>query len=263
MEIKIRDFAFAHTDYSTLQKSKYFKWIRTNEQRNVCFFTDTSLEDARYSNDKIKVAWLLEPRAINPHIYSFVEKNHNLFDYILTYDKKLLEISEKFLFYAHGGCWINDDDKKITEKTKFCSIIASGKRQTEGHVLRHDVISALSGKIDVFGNGYKRIENKIEALKDYKFSIVIENSIQDDYFTEKLIDNIITGTIPLYWGTNNVNNYFKNIPTFKSIDELTQLIHYYENNEYDSIFIKENFELASKYNIPEDYIFENYNFLFN
>ena len=56
MEIKIKDFAFAHTDYSTLQKSKYFKWIRTNEQRDVCFFTDTSLEDARYSNDKIKVA---------------------------------------------------------------------------------------------------------------------------------------------------------------------------------------------------------------
>lgn len=259
MEIKIKDFAFAHTDYSTLQKCKYFSWTRKNESSNVCFFTDTSLPAVYQSNDRIKVAWLIEPRAINSETYEFIKNNHNLFDYILTYDKELLKISEKFLFYPHGGCWLKDEDKKIHNKTKFCSIIASGKRQTEGHILRHDVINHLKDKIDIFGFGYNPIDNKIDGLKDYKYSIVIENSIQDDYFTEKIIDTILTGTIPIYWGTKNINSYFKNIPIFTNIKELEEII----NNDITNYNIEENFNLALKLTIPENYFFENYNFLFN
>ena len=259
MEIKINDSAFAHTDFSTLQKSKYMNWVRTNDVRDVCFFTDNSLTNAVQSHDKIKIAWIIEPKAINSYSYDFVRENHNLFDYILTYDTELLSISDKFKFYPHGGCWLSDLDKQLFDKTKFCSIIASNKRQTIGHKLRHDVISQLSSVIDVYGHaGNNNIDNKINGLKDYKFSIVIENSQQDDYFTEKLIDTLLTGTIPLYWGTANINNYFKNIPIFNTIDELKRLLEYYSNNEYSKNDIKDNFETALKYTIPEDYIIENY-----
>jgi hypothetical protein len=262
MEVKIRDTAFAHTDYSTLQKSKYFSWSRTNEQRSVCFFTDNSIANVLNSNDKVKVAWLIEPRSINSTTYNLVKQIENNFDYILTYDSELLSVSDKYLFYPHGGCWLNDNDKQIFEKSKTCSIIASSKSQTEGHKLRHSVIKKLGDKIDSFGGGYVRVENKITALKEYRFSIVIENSKQDDYFTEKLIDTLLTGTIPLYWGTNNINKYFNNIPTFNTIEELENIIEYYSKNEYPIDDIKNNFDKALKYTIPEDYIFENYPFLF-
>ena len=36
---------------------------------------------------------------------------------------------------------------------------------------------------DLFGRGYRPINNKIEGLKDYRYSIVIENSKSDYYFT--------------------------------------------------------------------------------
>lgn len=262
MEIKIKDTAFAHTDYSTLQKSKNFSWTRSNEPRKVCFFTDGSMAQVFNSNDTIKVGWLIEPRAINSSSYEFAERAINSFEYILTYDTDLLSKSDKFLFYPHGGCWLADEDKQLFEKTKFCSIIASNKSQTEGHKLRHSVVSALGPKIDAFGGGYTRVENKITALKDYKFSIVIENSKQDSYFTEKLIDTLLTGTIPLYWGTDKINEFFTNIPTFNTIEELENLIDYYSKNEYPIEDIKTNFDTALKYTIPEDYIFENYKLLF-
>jgi len=261
MEVKINDTAFAHTDYSTLQKSKFFKWVRTNEPMNVCFFTDHSLSNVLNSKDKIKVAWLIEPRAINPYSYDFIEHNHNLFDYVLTYDDYLLTLNNKFKFYPHGGCWLSDSDKQIFKKDKFCSIIASSKNQTEGHRLRHAIINSRKD-IDIFGNGYNYIENKITGLEGYKFSIVIENSKQDIYFTEKLIDTLLTGTIPLYWGSNKINYFFKDIPCFNTIEDLNLLLEYYKNNTYPYDNIIENYKKALEYTIPEDYIFQNYKELF-
>ena len=261
MEIKIRDLAFAHTDYSTLQKSKYFKWVSTGDKKNVCFFTDSCLNQVYHSNDTIKVAWLIEPRAISEASYDFIKKNWNAFDYILTYDKELLLLDKRFIFYPHGGCWIKDEDKKIYEKTKFCSIIASSKADTEGHKLRHKIIERHK-EIDVFGNGYNFIENKVDGLRDYKFSIVVENSMQDDYFTEKIIDSIMCGCVPIYWGTKNINDYVNNIPTFNTTEELDVLLDRLKKDNYPEEYKKTNFDIAKKFTIPEDYIFENYNFLF-
>ncbi len=44
------------------------------------------------------------------------------------------------------------------------------------------------------------VENKFETYAQYKFSLVIENSA--DYLSEKLIDAVISGTIPIYVGPN-------------------------------------------------------------
>ena len=66
-----------------------------------------------------------------------------------------------------------------------------------------------TNKIDFYGSGCDNpIDFKVDGLKNYRFSIVIENSIESDYFTEKLLDCFLTGTIPIYWGTKNIENYF-------------------------------------------------------
>ena len=36
----------------------------------------------------------------------------------------------------------------------------------------------------------------------------MENNIEPDYFTEKLIDCFLTGTVPIYLGPKQVENYF-------------------------------------------------------
>lgn len=47
-------------------------------------------------------------------------------------------------------------------------------------------------------------DDKIEYLKNFKFNICPENSDTPGYVTEKLFEAIISGCIPLYWGSNNV-----------------------------------------------------------
>ena len=62
--------------------------------------------------------------------------------------------------------------------------------------------------VDVLGRGYVPFENKWEGLLPYHYSIVIENAQEPYYFTEKIIDAMMCNTIPIYWGTPNIGDYF-------------------------------------------------------
>jgi hypothetical protein len=143
------------------------------------------------------------------------------------------------------------------------SIIASFKRQTDGHRLRHDVIHALGDKMDVYGNGYRKIDNKLIGLKDYRFSIVIENTKQNFYFSEKLLDCFVTGTVPIYWGCPSIDKFFNKdgIITFNHMDDLNAILNNIDENFYDTmkVAVKNNFDTAMKYKTAEDYLI-NYNF---
>src|SRR5690606_14236020 len=150
-----------------------------------------------------------EPRELIPSLYKFVAVQSHGFDAILTHDEELLELPNA-IQYTFGGCWIEPNDVKVWNKSKNISIISSGKTITTGHKLRHSVIGRLAKElgIDVYGRGYTPVEKKIDALRDYRFSIVIENSRQNHFFTEKLVDCFATGTIPIYWGMSNIDKYF-------------------------------------------------------
>jgi hypothetical protein len=50
--------------------------------------------------------------------------------------------------------------------------------------------------------------DKFVLFETYQYSLVIENSSQTHYFTEKLIDCLITKTIPIYYGCPNIADYF-------------------------------------------------------
>lgn len=49
---------------------------------------------------------------------------------------------------------------------------------------------------------------KFDGLYDYKYSIAIENCKKNNYITEKFTDCILCGTIPIYYGADNVDEYF-------------------------------------------------------
>lgn len=271
VKINIRDKNFIGEPSSCHKGTNVFvEWEFGNVPvSKSCFITDMCLGDVvKAKGVRRKIAWILEPRAIHPFVYNWIEQNNKLFDFVLTFDTALLNKGENYLFYPHGRCWINNYVE--LPKLNKTSIIASVKNQTVGHQLRHKVISSLGSKIDVFGNGYKTIEEKEEALSKYKFSITIENSIQSGYWTEKIVDCFATKTVPLYWGDNSVNDHFnkEGIIYFNSLEELNSLMSDIEANG-DLIYenkinaIEENFSKVDQYRIPEDWIYLNYPFLFN
>jgi hypothetical protein len=87
-----------------------------------------------------------------------------------------------------------------------------------GHAYRLEWANRLNGLVDfyggimdsrVIGGSHSYHHNKkTEALNDYMFSIVLENCKNDTYFTEKITDCFANGTVPVYFGTDNIGSIF-------------------------------------------------------
>ena len=79
---------------------------------------------------------------------------------------------------------------------------------------------------------------------------MIENCKEDFYFTEKLIDSFVTGTLPIYWGCPSIDMFF-DINGIIVLDDFNKLGDILDN--IDQIYserlpyIERNFELAKKY----------------
>lgn len=271
MKIKIIDSAFAHANCCANGnlglEPTYFDWFRGPESQEICFFSDGSLTQVDNPANpfcKTNVAMLIEPPSVNPTAYQWIRENHLLFDYVLTHNQDLLSISNGFVWFPHGGCWIHQDDHAVYPKNNLVSIIASDKKCTEGHLLRHETISSLRDKIDfICGRGYQPIDYKLDGLKDYRYSIVIENGRFETYFSEKLIDCFVTGTVPIYWGCSLKGLFDEDgVLYFSNMEELSNILTQIRNGEivYDDmkLAVEKNFETAKEYTITEDWIFKNF-----
>ncbi len=98
------------------------------------------------------------------------------------------------------------------EKTKLLSVITSNKAFTQGHVDRIRFVQQLKehygDELDVFGEGFHDFGDKWDVLAPYKYHIVIENSSEPYYWTEKLGDCFLAKTFPFYYGCKNVDDFF-------------------------------------------------------
>lgn len=122
------------------------------------------------------------------------------------------------------------------KKSKLVNFVFSKKRYSRNKKMMYNYRYLLAEKllennidVDIYGSStsilkikyknnkkiLKNIKSSFdwkninEIYKDYKFSIVIENFIHPEYFTEKIMIPLLCGCIPIYIGCSNINNYFK------------------------------------------------------
>lgn len=156
--------------------------------------------------------WLREPRAIQNRFYRSMRFMAHRYAHVLTYDQDLCRTIPNAVFVAHGGCWVSAPSLAGGEhKTDGISIVASPKRDTDGHRLRHQVIEWArqnEAPLTAFGRQYQKLDEKRDAHERFPFSVVIENSRTSNYFTEKLIDSLVCHSLPIYWGAPEIAEYF-------------------------------------------------------
>jgi hypothetical protein len=179
----------------------------------------------------------------------------------MTHDEDLLkQFPEKTKKVIFGGCWVDEHNYAVHPKTKNLSMIYSSKNTLDGHRLRHEV--ADKAGFDLFGAGAGNpIDKKEEALIDYRFSVVIENTKRRNYFTEKLLDCFATGTIPVYYGCENISDYFdtEGIITFNCKEEFESLLPTLTKELYDAKLeaVQTNFSKFKEYAVTEDWLYYN------
>jgi len=225
--------------------------------KNIIVYVDqygVDLNHYNHDNYDLKVYWQIEGRGViqrKETNISFPIVHQNRFDLILANDPEIIEKCNNAVLFPFGDCWVPTQEQKIHDKTKLLSIVASAKRYLPGHQLRHDVMSSIGKKMDIYGRCCNYIENKADALRDYKFNVCIENLQHPNWFTEKLIDCLRTGTVPIYWGCPNISDYF-NTEGFIIVNNLNDIINVVNNlteDDYTSRleYIKENFIKAELY----------------
>jgi len=257
-EISILDDIFTHTFSSSLCfKPKNHVWVKRIEKL-LTVMTDNHVSYVQQIQSQHKIAWLVESPLVFPKAYNYIKFNFNEFSKIFTCEKTILDTIPNAEFVPIGGCWIPLEHHQLYTKTKNASIIASTKYYLPGHKLRQKICS-YGFNIDVYGRGRKEIDSKLEGLKDYKFSVVVENCKADYYFTEKIIDCFVTGTIPIYWGCPSIEVFFdiNGIVTFDTADQLKDILNNLDG-EYEkrAESIKVNFERAKKYLIADDIVYQ-------
>ena len=270
-KIRIVDKSFSHTPNSSFacgafdMPPTHFEWHRGEQISDLVVVTESGISELNTLKEKNKVLLIIEPESICPQIYIDIRNPtlYNQFKFVLTHDSSLVKDLPNARLYFFGGCWIKPEDQKVYEKSKNVSIIASAKRQTIGHNLRHFAIERFSNKIEgVYGRGYKVLENKIEGLKDFRYHIAIENQRSDYWVTEKLIDCFATGAVPIYYGTTGVKSIFdeRGMLFFNTLEELEQCLvkatpEYYEQCRP---YIEENFKRCKYGMIPEDALWNSF-----
>lgn len=243
-------------------KPTHFAWNKgPANPRSPLFFTESHLDRVKSYSDEFECYLILiEPEALHPDNYLHALALEEHFDGIFSHDERfagLLATRDKWHFYPFGGSWIVNPE--ITPKKYDVGIIASHKESMPGHKLRHKVIRHLHQYFvpSAWGSGYKPFDSKRRVLADYRFMVVIENVRQDYWFTEKLLDALSMGCIPIYWGCPSISTFFDmgGIIQFETYEELVDIMR---NTDFEEQYklrhdaIRKNAELAKSYFICED-----------
>lgn len=212
-------------------------------------------------------------------------KIKSYYDLILTTNENILNNAENSTLFLYGTTWLNKKNNDCTylgsvepefkgfeiAKTNTISFLKTNKSKEQikivpGYKIREDI---WNGRLHIpyptifyYSNVFENTSNYTYdgplpkddkmSLFNSKFSIIVENSQEKNYFSEKLIDCLLTKTIPIYCGCPNICDYFdcRGILQFNDAKDLfvkiqnTNMNLYYENAQN---YITNNFEIAKNY----------------
>lgn len=159
-----------------------------------------------------------------------IVNNHHRYTRIITSNPAVLDNCPNAVFLAYGTTWLNKSEHhpdslgRFTEdlgripKDASVSMLCGSLKGKAGYSLRHAIWSRrrdIPARLNFYSStrfpilGEQRLphDDKIHLFTSM-YSVTVESSSETNYFTEKLIDCLITKTIPIYWGCPNISDFF-------------------------------------------------------
>ncbi len=204
---------------------------------------------------------LFESELIRPDNWDL--KNHQLFKHIFTWSDDFVDNRKYFKFNFTGPKPV--EFLEFNKKPKFCTLVAGNKNVNhplelyskrvdvirwfekynpdqfeffgmgwEAHTFRLPLVSRVLNRIGPLRKMFSKkwplyrgpVKNKLELLQKYKFSICFENASGiKGYITEKILDSLAAGCVPVYWGAPNITDFIPKeclilMSDFKTYDDL-------------------------------------------
>ena len=269
-------FLRAHISYHDTQ-SRYFIWDRWNYNLDVHFYLHDAVIETM-GNPKKRYAMFHEPYSVVPIGYEIFKKNKGIekdFDLIFTHNTEFLEKYNNARFFnPFASIWgsIQDENGNLPQnwleyKTKKVSLISSPAELSHLHKLRKKLAIYCKQKnlADTFGNfdGGNTVKFS-EPLINYKYSIIIENHIDDYWFTEKILNCFSHMVVPIYLGARKIDTLFNpdgiiNVNE-KDLENIEEVLKQCTDENYFARInaLKENYYESLKYQYTLDLLYKKY-----
>jgi hypothetical protein len=190
---------------------------------------------------------------------------------VLSRRKKILGEHPNSSKILYGDCWLDENSHQYlwSNKKHSVSFTTTSKSQIEydGYALRHAITQNLgsikkASSVPFLYYGSTRmpllpelfddvIVEKRDPLFSHMFHLAVENFKCDNYFTEKLIDCFISKTIPIYFGTDDISEYFnkEGMILVDTIHDVVDALQCISPDLYKKMLpaAEENYETAKKY----------------
>ena len=123
----------------------------------------------------------------------------------------------------------NPTPRRLVPQKNICAVISNSNCPKRNYFL--DKLQQRV-RIDYAGNfrnntpkipGAYNSNEILNFYSQYKFVICLENTKQETYITEKIINGFLAKTIPIYWGSDNIYDYF-NKERFINIPNLSEIM---------------------------------------
>jgi hypothetical protein len=183
-------------------------------------------------------------------LHDWAIQNSHLFSVILTWGQTILDSCENSILLPFGTTFLHSKDKfkelASNKKELEVSFLCGPKHMIEGHFLRHKIFNRQSEV--KLPTKYIFSGDKMPCFETSMFHICVENSKNQNYFTEKIVDALISKTIPLYYGCPNIEDFFdkRGFFIFETEDELINLINSLTEKDYEDRkeYIESNYQKA-------------------
>lgn len=195
-------------------------------------------------------------------------QNIGNFDVIITKHSQVLKMTNKATTDLLASTMISQNN--VMQKEATVSFLCTSKTDyngNTGYAVRHELWkrqneitfpkrfwSSQYHPVDktrmLPSSGDPKNNDKI-ILFQSMFSICPENSSEENYLTEKIIDCFVTGTVPIYRGCTNFSEFFNpdGVIFFTDIEDLITKVNALTPHDYFSRLkaMKENYDKASSY----------------
>ena len=197
-------------------------------------------------------------------------QNQGCFTYLLTQFPELLTLPNAIKLV---GCGSFVDPEPEIEKKFGVSTVMTYRNVLPGHELRHELYSrrkeikipfdiyagtwnyTFEGEDTILMPPWPNRKEKVMVM-DTMFHICIEGFSRKDHYSEKLVDALITKTIPIYWGCTNIGDYFneKGMIQSDSVDGIIEICNMMTPEIYERLLplVNDNYESALKVYRYED-----------
>lgn len=249
---------------SNVNTSKHLQWLPKNYGGpvDIELYIDEGILQGLAVPRK-KYGWLLESPGYNADCINYLKNNIEIarahYECIFTPIDELVLMGEPFKYcISNAAPWTLPENRGKHQKTKLVSMLVSNAYRLSGHIYRWDYMNKHKDELEVFGWGHKPLSKTDEAFIDYMFTVTMENDTTDSYFTERLTSPMTTYTVPIYRGSKHVVSKYFNPKGILFDDEIS--LSELSSELYYSMmpYLEENYEIACKWEVADDYIVRNY-----